>query len=162
MTLRTKPGLSLFLFLFTALPLLAQPGGDRPGRGFGGGMGRGMSPDQLLGLLALDEKFALTDEQLTQLRAKLKGSYAKQRDMMEEMFSGDGDFESMRENMAALREEVMQATSEVLDEDQGARLEAHMEEMRSRVGRFGGGRGGRGAGRGRGAGAGSGGNTDSE
>ena len=152
MTHRARLSLVLSLILITSLQAQSQPRGGGGRGGFGGGMSRGGTADQVFSIVAFEEKFEVTDEQLVKLRAGLKPTYAKQREMMEEMFSGDGNFESMRESMIALREETMQTMSEVLSDEQMTKLQEHMEEMRSRRGRFGGGRGGRGAQRNRGGG----------
>lgn len=129
--------------LMVALPALAQPGGG--GRGGGGRM----SPEQILGLLAFEEKFNVTDEQLIKLRSSLKEVYGKQQEMVQAMRSGEADFSEMREKMMAMRGEMLAKTSAVLDDKQIEALKKHMQEMQSRRGR--GGRGGQRGGPGGGA-----------
>ena len=129
--------------VLAALPVVAKPGGGGGGSGgFGGGMGGGLTPEQVLGLLAFDDKFAVTDKQLVALRAGLKESYAKQREMMEELMSGDVDWQAMREGQAAMRTEVMEIVAGVLSAEQMDTLKRHMAEAQERRGGMGGNRGG--------------------
>lgn len=134
--------------VLAALPVVAQPGGGGGGGrgGFGGGMGGGLTPEQVLGLLAFDDKFAVTDKQLVALRAGLKESYAKQREMMEELMGGDVDWQAMREKMregqAAMRTEVMEIVAGVLSAEQMDTLKRHIAEAQERRGGMGGNRGG--------------------
>ena len=140
--------------LFSVLPLEAQPGG----RGGRGGFGGGISPGQVFGLLAFDEKFNVTDEQLLALRGTLRPLHGEQQQAMAAMFGGEVDWQSMRETMREMqmemRSKVMGALSETLKEEQIEALKTHMkeqqEQMRSRFG--GGGRGPRGGGGGGGGG----------
>ncbi len=139
--------------VLASLPALAQPGGGG-GRGGGGG---GIAPEQVLALLAFDDQFAVTDKQLIALRSSLKETYVKQQEMMEEMSSGDIDWQAMREKMresqTALRSEVMAKVSAVLSAEQVEKLKTHMQELQERRGQFGGGGGGpRGGGGGGGGG----------
>ena len=135
----------LALNLLVALPALSQP--QRMGGGGGRMMGpRGTSPGQLLGFLAFDEKIALTDDQLLKLRVALKETHKKHQEMMEEMMSGEVDFQEMRPKMMELTKETMETASSVLDEEQVERLKEHMQEMQSRRGPGGGGRPPRGGG----------------
>ena len=138
-TLRLASGL-LALNLLLVLPAASQP----PGMGGGGMMGpRGMMPAQLLGFVAFDEETARYDDQLVKLRTALKETHKKQQDMMEEMFSGEVDFQEvrqqMRQRMMELSKETREKAAGVLDEEQVERLKAHMDEMQSRM-RPGGGR----------------------
>ncbi len=139
--------------LLVALPAVAQPGGG--GRGQGGGrgmMGGGLSPEQVLGMLAFDDRFAVTDEQLVKLRAGLKNTYVKQQSAMVDMAGGDWQAmrEAMREHMETVREEVMATLGQVLNEDQLSKFNQQMEEAQARRGQWGGGgqRGGGGGQRG--------------
>ncbi len=140
-----------------SLPVIAQPGGGG-GRGMGGGramMGGGLSPEQVLGTLAFDDQYAVTDDQLLKLRAGLKATYDKQQNMMADLASG-GDWqamrEAMRENMETMRESVMATLGAVLNEDQMAKFNQQMEEAEARRGQWGGGSGQRGGGGGGGGG----------
>ena len=139
--------------LLSVLPIEAQPGGGGGGRG---GFGRGMSPGQIFGLLAFDEKFNVTDEQLLELRGGLQPLYAEQQQTMEDLFSGEVDFQALRETMREMqlemRTKIMGALSEVLSEKQIETLKLHMKEQQERRGRFGGGGPRRGGGGGGGGG----------
>ena len=145
------------LALFSVLPIEAQPGGSGGGRG---GFGRGgMSPDQVFGLLAFDDKFKVTGKQLLELRSSLKPLSIEQREAMAGMFSGDVDFQAVRETMREMqmemRAKLMGALKETLDEEQLETLKEHMKEQQERRRNFGGGSGPRsGGGRGSGDGGG--------
>ena len=139
-------GIGILAFnLLVALPALSQP--QRMGGGGGRMMApRGMSPGQLLGFLAFDEKIELKDDQLLKLRVALKETHKKHQEMMEEMLSEETDFQEMRQQMMELTRETMERASSVLDEEQVERLKEHMQEMQSRRGPGGGGRPPRGGG----------------
>ena len=144
------------LALFSVLPIEAQPGGSGGGGGRGGfGRGGGMSPDQVFGLLAFDDKFNITGKQLLELRDSLKPLSIEQREAMAGMFSGDVDFQAVRETMREMqmemRAKLMGALKETLDEEQLETLKGHMKEQQERRRNFGGGRGPR-SGGGRGSG----------
>ncbi len=142
---------ALGIGLLGVLPLEAQPGGG--GRG-------GMSPDQIFGLLAFEEKFNVTDEQVLALRTSLKPLYAKRQQAMAKMFSGEVDFRSMRETMREMQMEIqtkiMGVLTEVLEKEQVEALKAHMQEQQERRRNFGGRGGPRGGPRGGGGGGGGG------
>ena len=136
------------VFLASAVALEAQPGGRRGSSG--GGMGGGVTPEQVFGLLAFDEKFKVNDKQLIALREVLKPLFVEQRQMMAEMFSsgrgGETDFRAMREKMreqqAKMREQIMAALSTALSSEQVEALKAHMQQgQRQRGGPRGGGGG---------------------
>ena len=119
--------------LSSAVALEAQPGGRRGGTS--GGMGGGVTPEQIFGLLAFDEKFKVTDKQVLALREVLGPLYVEQRQMMAEMFSGRGgetDFralrEKMREQQSKMREKIMAALATALDAEQIEALKAHMQQ----------------------------------
>ena len=139
---------ALGIGLLSILSLEAQPGGS--GRGSGRGGGGGMSPDQIFGLLALNEKFNVTDEQLLALRGSLKPLYAEQQQMISELFSGEGDFralrETLREKQMEIRGKIMTALTEALSEEQIEVLKTHMQEQQERRRNFGGRGGPRGGG----------------
>jgi hypothetical protein len=136
--------------LLSVLSIEAQPGGGGGGGRGRGGFGRGMSPDQIFGLLAFNEKFNVTDEQLLELRGGLQPLYVEQQQAMEDLFSGEVDFQELRETMREMQMEmrikIMGSLSEVLDEEQIETLKAHMKEQQERRSRFGGGGGPRGGG----------------
>ena len=131
--------------LASTVALEAQPGGRRGSSG--GGMGGGVTPEQVFGLLAFDEKFKVTDQQLLALREVLGPLYVEQRQMMAEMFSGgETDFralrEKMREQQSKMREKMMAALATALDAEQIEALKAHMQQgQRQRGGPRGGGGG---------------------
>ena len=117
--------------LSSAVALEAQPGGRRGSSG--GGMGGGVTPEQVFGLLAFDEKFKVTDQQLLALREVLGPLYVEQRQMMAEMFSGgETDFralrEKMREQQSKMREKMMAALATTLDAEQIEALKAHLQQ----------------------------------
>ena len=135
--------------LTSTVALEAQPGGRR------GGMGGGMSPEQVFALLAFDEKFNVTDKQLVALRQALKPLFVEQRQMMAEMFSGEVDFralrEKMREHQTKMRDKIMAALATALDAEQIEALKAHLQQaqrqqQRQRGGPRGGGDGPQGGG----------------
>ena len=132
--------------LASTVALEAQPGGRRGSSG--GGMGGGVTPEQIFGLLAFDEKFKVTDKQLIALREVLGPLYVEQRQMMAEMFSGarggETDFralrEKMREQQSKMREKMMAALTTALSAEQVEALKAHMQQgQRQRGGSRGGG-----------------------
>ncbi|MDE2706376.1 MAG: hypothetical protein OXI35_15000 [Gemmatimonadota bacterium] len=132
--------------LASTVALEAQPGGRRGSSG--GGMGGGVTPEQVFGLLAFDEKFKVNDKQLIALREVLKPLFVEQRQMMAEMFSsgrgGETDFralrEKMREQQAKMREKMMAALTTALSAEQVEALKAHMQQgQRQRGGSRGGG-----------------------
>lgn len=113
-------------------------GGGEGGRGGrGGGRGGGVSPSQILGILAFDEQAAVTNDQLVKLREALKPVNVKQNELMATVRSGERDFQDVREEMMALRGEVLTAVSAVLSESQVKILKERMQRQ---------GRGGRGGG----------------
>ena len=127
--------------LSSAAVLEAQPGGRR------GGMGGGMAPEQIFALLAFDEKFNVTDEQVLALRQALKPLYVEQQQMLAEMFSGEVDFRAMREKMrqqqTKMRDKIMAALAAALDAEQIGALKAHLQqEQRQQQRQRGGPRGG--------------------
>ena len=137
--------LALLISLVSSWSATAQPGG---GGGFGGGRGMmrgGAAPEQILGLLAFDEKMAVSDEQLVQLRAALREPYEKQRKMQEDLrasFAEGGaeemDWEALRETMMAMRTELMETVAGVLDEGQVEALKKHLQDQQARRGGRGG------------------------
>ncbi len=116
--------------LTSTVALEAQPGGRR------GGMGGGVTPEQIFSLLAFEEQFNVTDKQLIALREVLKPIYVEQQQMMAEMFSsgsrGETDFralrEKMREQQSKMREKMMAALATALDAEQVEALKAHLQQ----------------------------------
>ena len=137
--------------LSSAVALEAQPGGRRGGTS--GGMGGGVTPEQVFGLLAFEEKFKVNDKQLIALREVLKPLFVEQRQMMAEMFSsgsrgGETDFralrEKMREQQSKMREKMMAALTTALSTEQVEALKGHLQQQGQR--QRGGPRGGGGSG----------------
>ena len=109
------------LLLLAAALAWSQPRSGQGGQGMQGGrMGGGMG---------------LSAEQLLGLRSSLRDVYQDQLEMRQDMRSGDVDFQQMREEMTALRAELMTRINGVLDEDQQKKLQARLEEMQTQGGR---------------------------
>ena len=153
MCIRKMTVWTVAICLSSVAVLEAQPGGRR------GGMGGGMTPEQVFSLLAFEEKFNVTDKQLVALREVLKPLFVEQRQMMAEMFSsasrGETDFralrEKMREQQSKRREKIMAALTTALDAEQVEALKAHLQQQqrqqqRQRGGPRGGGDGPQGGG----------------
>ena len=141
-------GLVGFLVVILAFDaVIAQPPGGGGGRGRGGRGGGGVNAGQILGMLAFDAESNLSDEQLVGLRNALQPVHQKQQDLMRSVRSGDRDFQDVREDMMALRGELLEAVSAVLTTAQVERLKTQMQRQATRGGR--GGQGGRGGGGGR-------------
>lgn len=119
----------------------------QPGRAGGQGMrmGGGMNLEHALAFLAFDDSVDLTDDQLIVLRTGLKDLYAEQQEMVADMRENRDsmDFEAMREQMAAIEEDLKEALGKVLTKDQSAVLDKHMQELQSARAGWGGSRGGR-------------------
>ena len=131
--------------LASGASLEAQPGGRRGG----------MAPEQIFSLLAFDEKFNVTDKQVLALRQALNPLYVERQQMLAEMFSGEVDFRTMRQNMrqqqTEMRDKIMAALAKALDAEQIEALKAHLQQeqrqqQRQRGGPRGGGDGPRGGG----------------
>ena len=123
---------------------------DAQGRGGrrGGGMLRMMLPiEQTIGYLAFDEKMALRDDQLVEIRGALKGVHAKRAALTEEM-RGGGDRQAMMGQVQALRKEMIEGLNGVLDDQQDKLLDDYLKRIQEARQRFqqGGGRQGGGAG----------------
>lgn len=121
--------------------LEAQPRGRR------GGTGGSMAPEQIFALLAFDEKFNVTDEQVLALRQALRPLYVEQQQMLAEMFSGEVDFRAMREKMrdqqTKMRDKITAALATALEAEQIEALKAHLQqEQRQQQRQRGGPRGG--------------------
>ncbi len=107
-----------------------------------------MNASQILGMLAFDAESNVTDDQLVKLRSALNPVHKKQQDLLRAVRSGDRDFQDVREDMMALRGELLDAVSSVLSSVQVDRLKEQIQRQSNRGGRGGdgGGRGGRGGG----------------
>jgi len=144
--------LSVLAVAFTFELVVAQPGGGGGGqRGGRGGRGGGsVNAQQILGMLAFDAESNLTDDQLVKVRKALMPVHQKSQDLMRSVRSGERDFQDVREDMMALRGELLTAVSSVLTTAQVDRLKEQMQRQANR----GGGGGGRGRREGGGGGGG--------
>jgi len=135
MTRTRKLTLGAALLLLASSLVWAQPGGRgaMPRRNDAGGhMGGGMmlSPEQALGILALDPELGVTDKQLLDLRAALREAYLDQQQLQADMRGGEMDFQAAREMMEGQREKVTTALSGVLTAEQLAAFQQHLENRR--------------------------------
>lgn len=162
-------GFRLFGFLAVAMLLVAscdvwaQP--QRGGQGQGGRGQRGgvqvqrfLPVEQVLSYLSFNENVALSDEQLVKVRASLKGVYAKRQELQRSL-RGSNDQQAAMQKVRALRMEMMQGLTAILNEKQTKVFQEQMQRMGQRGQQRGqrggqGGRGGRGGGRGGGGGGG--------
>ena len=145
-----------------AQPQQPQRGGQgQGGRGQRGGVQvqRFLPVEQALTYLAFNENVALSDEQLVKVRASLKGIYAKRQELQRSL-RGSNDQQAAMQKVRALRMEMMQGLTAILNENQTKVFQEQMQRMGQRgqrgqrggQGGQGGGRGGRGGGRGGGGG----------
>ena len=116
------------VLLLVALSLSWAHGG---GRGGGGG-GEGLSPEQLLGYLALSPDIMLTDEQLLNARNVLRASYAEHLSIRNSMGGGNNDVREAQRVMAELQKTMTDAVSVLLSKDQRARMKTGIEQTSSR------------------------------
>lgn len=128
--------------IVTADVVIAQQGGGGGRRRGGGG---GVNAALILGTLAFDTESNVTDAQLIQVRNALKPLHQKQQDLLRSVRSGERDFQEVREDMTALRGELLEALSSVLSAQQVDRVKEVMQRQgnRGQRGRRGGGGGGR-------------------
>ena len=96
--------------------------------------------EQTLGFLAFHEKIGLTDDQLLEVRNELKTVHKKRAELMEGMQGGEGGRQAMMEQVRALRGEMVDKLTSLLNAEQNKALDEYMERMRSFGGRGGGGR----------------------
>ncbi|MDA0748495.1 MAG: hypothetical protein O2954_18405 [bacterium] len=142
--LRTVGLLFVVGCLCFALRADAQPPEGGRGRG-GGGMLRMMVPvEQVLGFLAFDEKIALTDAQLVQIRRELKEVLDKREEVARGM--QEGDREEAMEQIQVLRGDLQARLTSGLNGKQNELLKEYFQRMQDAQQRFrqGGGRGQRG------------------
>ncbi len=134
MSFRTAAACTAAICLSTVAVLESQPPG---GPGFpGGGMvhqiskAAAASPDQVFAMLAFDEKFRVTDEQLPGLREALRPLYGEHRQSMEQLALGGGAgnpqamFQALVQQQNKMREKVLAAVAETLTADQMTALKA--------------------------------------
>ena len=145
MSIRKAAAWTAAICLSTVAVLESQPPGG-PGSGFpGGGMvstsvmqAAGASPDQVFALLAFDEKFNLTDEQLPGLREALRPLYLEQRQALAQLLlgaaaaGGGGNPQAMVQALvqqqSKMRDKVLAAVDETLTDDQMAALKAALQQ----------------------------------
>ena len=86
---------------------------------------RGMDPEQRMQML--QEKLALTDDQIVLLEPIFAEHDGKRRDLFESMRA---ESQAMREQMGALQSELETELAEVLTAEQMGAFREHREEMR--------------------------------
>lgn len=152
--------LAMAMLIATACDVWAQPRGDGGGQGRRGGVQvqRFLPVEQVLSYLAFNDNIALTDEQLTKVRATLKGIYTKRQELQRSMRENN-DQQAAMQSVRELRMEMTQGLREILTADQDKLFQEQMQRMSQRgqrgqggQGRGGQGRGGQGGGRGGGQG----------
>ena len=160
----------LFGFLAVAMVLVAscdvwaqpQRGGQgQRGQGQRGGVQvqRFLPVEQMLSYLSFNENVALSDAQLVKVRASLKGIYTKRQELQRSL-RGSNDQQAAMQKVRALRMEMTQGLTAILNENQTKVFQEYMQRMGQRgqrgqrggQGGQGGGRGGRGGGGGGGGG----------
>ena len=137
MSFRKAAACAAAVCLSTVAVLESQP----PGGGFpGGGMvhtitqAAGASPDQVFAMLAFDEKFNVTDEQLPGLREALRPLYFEQRQSLAQLMLGGGAgnpqamIQALGQQQSKMRDKVLAAVSETLSADQMATLKAALKQ----------------------------------
>ena len=141
MSIRKAAAWTAAICLSTVAVLESQPPGG-PGSGFpGGGMvstsvmqAAGASPDQVFALLAFDEKFNVTDEQLPGLREALRPLYLEQRQALAQLLLGGARDPqaiamALGKQRSKMRDKVMAAVAETLTADQMAALKAALQQQ---------------------------------
>ena len=104
-----------------------RQGGKRPP---GGGARTELSAEMAVGIVALSPQIGATDEQLLGLRNALAETYRKQTEIRSAMLSGEADFQTAREDMHRLHDEIVQKTAELLDDAQDASFIKTVQEAR--------------------------------
>ena len=158
--------LAVAMLLAASCDVWAQPqrggqGQGQRGQGQRGGVQvqRFLPVEQVLSYLSFNENVALSDEQLVKVRASLKGVYTKRQELQRSL-RGSNDQQAAMQKVRALRMEMTQGLTAILNEDQTKVFQAEMQRMSQRgqrgQGQRGqrGGQGGRGGGRGGGGGGG--------
>ena len=160
--------LAVAMLMVASCDVWAQPqrggqGQGQRGQGQRGGVQvqRFLPVEQALTYLAFNENVALSDEQLVKVRASLKGVYVKRQELQRSL-RGSNDQQAAMQKVRALRMEMMQGLTAILNEGQTKALQEQMQRIGQRGQRGGqgqrgqrGGQGGQG-GRGRGGGGGGG------
>lgn len=134
MSFRKAAACAAAICLSTVAVLESQPPG---GPGFPGGAmvqtiskAAAASPDQVFAMLAFDEKFNVTDEQLPGLRQALRPLYFEQRRSLGQLMlgGGAGNPQAMVQALAKMHDKVLAAVSETLTADQLAALKAALNQ----------------------------------
>ena len=137
MSFRTAAACTAAICLSTVAILESQPGGP----GFPGGAmvhqiskAAAASPDQVFAMLAFDEKFNVTDEQLPGLRKALRPLHSEQRQSMAQLALGGGGgnpqamLQALVQQQNKMREKVLAAVAETLTADQMTALKAALNQ----------------------------------
>lgn len=138
MSFRKAAACAASICLSTVAVLESQPPG---GPGFpGGGMvhtiqkAAAASPDQVFSMLAFDEKFNVTDEQLPGLREALRPLYFEQRQSLGQLMLGAGAgnpqamVQALAQQQSKMRDKVLAAVSKTLTADQVTALKAALNQ----------------------------------
>ncbi len=152
--------LAVAMLMAASCDVWAQPQRGGQGQGERGGARGGIQVqrflpvEQVLTYLLFDENVGLSDEQLVKVCASLKGVYTKRQELQRSL-RGSNDQQVAVQKVSALRMEMTQGLSAILNEDQTKAFQGEMQRMSQR-GQRGqrGGQGGQGGRRGGGGGGG--------
>ena len=152
--------LAVAMLMAASCDVWAQPQRGGQGQGERGGARGGIQVqrflpvEQVLTYLLFDENVGLSDEQLVKVCASLKGVYTKRQELQRSL-RGSNDQQVAMQKVSALRMEMTQGLSAILNEDQTKAFQGEMQRMSQR-GQRGqrGGQGGQGGRRGGGGGGG--------
>ncbi len=157
--------LAVAMLMAASCDVWAQPQRGGQGQGERGGARGGIQVqrflpvEQVLTYLLFDENVGLSDEQLVKVCASLKGVYTKRQELQRSL-RGSNDQQVAVQKVSALRMEMTQGLSAILNEDQTKAFQGEMQRMsqRGQRGQRGqgqrGGQGGQGGRRGGGGGGG--------
>ena len=130
--------LAVAMLLAASCDVWAQPqrggqGQGQRGQGQRGGVQvqRFLPVEQALTYLAFNENVALSDEQLVKVRASLKGIYAKRQELQRSL-RGSNDQQAAMQKVRALRMEMMQGLTAILNENQTKVFQEQMQRMGQR------------------------------
>ena len=129
--------LAVAMLMAASCDVWAQP--QRGGQGQGGrGGARGgvqvqrfLPVEQVLSFLSFNENVALSDEQLVKVRASLKGVYTKRQELQRSL-RGSTDQQAAMQKVRALRMEMTQGLTAILNEDQTKVFQEEMQRMSQR------------------------------
>ena len=130
--------LAVAMLMAASCDVWAQPqrggqGQGQRGQGQRGGVQvqRLLPVEQVLSYLAFNENVALSDEQLVKVRASLKGVYAKRQELQRSL-RGSNDQQAAMQKVRALRMEMTQGLTAILNEAQTKGLQEEMQRMGQR------------------------------